>query len=169
MMSTWMAAVRGDPQAVTRMEAIAALMRDDPDLEMHGMPNVADILAAQRGDRAAIARIAQARQTARQQQESGRQGQSGLQIASFLSFHPPLKKRAKRLERMGSHLLAPERKTGLGFKIFATVLYAIVVPLLLVAAGLMLFVIAMMIGLNLMMLMLWIAAIHWLFVWLNSK
>jgi len=70
---------------------------------------------------------------------------------------------------MGSHLLAPERKTGWVFKIFVTVLYLIVVPLLAVAGVLMLMVIAMMIGLNLMMLMLWIAAIHWLFVWLNSR
>jgi len=170
MAGTWMAAMRGDQQALARMQAIAAAMRDDPDLKMHDMPNVADILAAQKGDRAAMMRIAQQHQAARQQQGSTtKRGQSGLQIASFLSFHPPLKKRAKRLERMGSHLLAPERKTGWVFKIFATVLYLIVVPLLAVAGVLMLMVIAMMIGLNLMMLMLWIAAIHWLFVWLNSR
>jgi len=170
MASTWMAAMRGDAQAVARMEAIAAAMRNDPDLKMHDIPNVADILAAQRGDRAALLRIAQHQQAARQQQgSSAKRGQSGLQIASYLSFHPPLKKRAKRLERMGSHLIAPERRWGIGAKIFATVIYLIIVPLLLVAGGLMLMVIAMMIGLNLIMLMLWITAIHWLFVWLNSR
>lgn len=170
MAVTWMAAMRGDRQAMARVQAIAAAMRNDPDLKMHDMPNIADLMAAQKGDRAAMARIAQQHQAATQQPGSAaRRGQSGLQIASFLSFHPPLKKRAKRLERMGSHLLAPERRTGLAFKIFVTVLYLIIVPLLAVAGVLMLMVIAMMIGLNLMMLMLWIAAIHWLFVWLNSR
>jgi hypothetical protein len=169
MASTWMAAMRGDQQAVARMEAIAAAMRHDPDLKMHDMPNVADILAAQRGDRAALARMAQAQRQSRQQQGNAGRGQSGLQIASFLSFHPPLKKRAKRLQRMGSHLLAPEKRWGVGATIFAVVLYAIIGPLLAVAGVLMLFVIAMMIGLNLMMLMLWITAIHWIFVWLNSR
>jgi hypothetical protein len=137
---------------------------------MHDMPNIADLMAAQKGDRAAMARIAQAHRAEQQQRgATSKGGQSGLQIASYLSFHPPLKRRAKRLERMGSHLIAPERRTGLGFKIFVTVLYAIIVPLLAVAGVLMLFVIAMMIGLNLMMLMLWITVIHWIFVWLNSR
>jgi Zn-dependent protease with chaperone function len=170
MVSTWMAAMRGDQRAVARMEAIAAAVRNDPDLKMHDIPNVADILAAQKGDRAAMARIAQAHRAEQQQRgATAKGGQSGLQIASSLSFHPPLKRRAKRLERMGSHLVAPERRTGLGFKIFVTALYAIVVPLLAVAGVLMLFVIAMMIGLNLMMLMLWITVIHWIFVWLNGR
>ena len=170
MAGTWMAAMRGDQQAMARMQAIAAAMRNDPDLKMHDMPNIADLMAAQKGDRAAMARLAQAQQAQRQQQGSGaRGGQSGLQIASFLSFHPPLKRRAKRLQRMGSHLMAPERKIGGVALIFMVVLYLIIVPLLAVAAGLMLMVIAMMIGLNLMMLMLWLTAIHWLFVWLNGR
>jgi len=170
MAGTWMAAMRGDPQALARMQAIAAAMGNDPDLKMHDIPNVADILAAQKGDRAAMMRIAQQHQAAHQQAGSAaRRGQSGLQIASFLSFHPPLKKRAKRLERMGSHLIAPERKAGPALAIFMTVLYVIIVPLLAVAGVLMLMVIAMMIGLNLMMLMVWMAAIHALFVWLNGR
>jgi hypothetical protein len=38
-----------------------------------------------------------------------------------------------------------------------------------VAGGLMLFVIAMMIGMNLMLLAVWLTAIHWFFVWLNGR
>jgi len=168
IMSTWMAAMRGDQKALARVEALAAAMRNDPDLDLHDMPNPADILAAQRGDRAALARMAQAQQQSRQQ-GSARRGQSGLQIASFLSFHPPLKKRAKRLERLGSHLMAPEKRWGAGATIFMVVIYAIIVPLLAVAGVLMLFVIGMMIMFNLMMLALWLMAIHWIFVWLNSR
>jgi Zn-dependent protease with chaperone function len=171
IVSTWMAAMRGDQKAVARMEAIAAAARNDPDLKMHDIPNVADILAAQRGDRAARARIAQAHQAEQQQKgAAAKGGQSGLQIASYLSFHPPLKRRAKRLERMGSHLAAPAKeKWGLGLKIFVTVLYSIMVPLLAAAGVLMLIAIAMMIMLNLMMLMLWLTVIHWIFVWWNSR
>jgi hypothetical protein len=58
---------------------------------------------------------------------------------------------------------------GIGLKIFVTVLYLIIGPLLAVAGVLMLVVIAMMIGLNLMMLALWLTAIHWLFVWWNGQ
>jgi hypothetical protein len=50
-----------------------------------------------------------------------------------------------------------------------TVLYLIIVPLLTVAAGLMLIVIGMLIGMNLMLLAVWLMAIHWCFVWLNDR
>jgi Zn-dependent protease with chaperone function len=176
IMTTWMAAMRGDPQAMARVQAIASVMSDDPDLKLYGMPDPADIAAAHQGDRAALARLVQLH---RSQQSSAASGapqsssrhaaQSGLQIQSFVSFHPPLKRRAKRLERMGSHLAVPERKSGLVLTIFMVVLYAIVVPLLAAAGVLMLMVIAMMIGLNLMILGLWLTVIHWIFVWLNSK
>jgi Zn-dependent protease with chaperone function len=166
MITTWMAAIQGNPQALARIEAISAVMRNDPDLKLHGMPNPADILAAQRGDRDALARIAQAQQ---QGQGQPRRGQSGLQMQSFMSFHPPLARRAKRLQKMGSHLIAPVRVGGWVLKVFMTVLYLIIVPLLTVAAGLMLIVIGMLIGMNLMLLAVWLTAIHWFFVWLNSR
>jgi Zn-dependent protease with chaperone function len=174
MAATWMAAVRGDPQALARLQAIGAVLQDDPGFAAHGIPNPADILAARKGDRAAMARIEQFQQS-QQRRQSGRPqsspsgSQSGLQIQSFVSFHPPLNKRAKRLQRMGSHLIAPVRAGGLGLKIFMTVLYLIIGPLLAVAGVLMLVVIAMMIGLNLMILGLWLTIIHWIFIWLNGR
>jgi hypothetical protein len=167
MMSTAKAAAMGDAQAVARMQMIAEIMGESAGPGMGVMPNFADIRAAQQGDRAALARLHALRQTRPQGQP--RRGQTGLQIQSFLSFHPPLKKRAKRLQRMGSHLIAPVMGGGVWLKVFMTVLYLIIVPLLAVAGGLMLIVIGMMIGLNLMMLAVWLAAIHWLFVWLNSR
>ena len=144
-------------------------MENDPGFAAHGIPNPADIMAARQGDRAAMARIAQFQQSQRQQGGARRgQSQSGLQIQSFVSFHPPLNKRAKRLQRMGSHLIAPVRAGGVWLKVFMTVLYLIVGPLLAVAGVLMLVVIAMMIGLNLMILGLWLTIIHWIFAWLNG-
>jgi hypothetical protein len=38
-----------------------------------------------------------------------------------------------------------------------------------VAGGAVLMVIGMMIGMNLMLLAIWLMAIHWFFVWLNGR
>lgn len=168
MISTVKAALAGNPQAVARMQAIAEIMGGIPPVGIGAMPNFADLEAARRGDKAALARLQQLRRL-KQQPSQARRGQSGLQMQSFVSFHPPLARRAKRLQKMGSHLIAPVRAGGLGLKIFMGVLYLIIVPLLTVAAGLMLVVIGMLIGLNLMLLAVWLTAIHWLFVWLNSQ
>lgn len=167
MMATAKAAAMGDAHAVARMQAIAEIIGGSAAVGIGAMPNFADILAAQKGDRAALARLQALRQTRPQGQP--KRGQTGLQIQSFASFHPPLKRRAKRLQRMGSHLIAPVMGGGVWLKVFMTVLYLIIGPLLVVAAGLMLIVIGMMIGLNLMMLAAWLAIIHWIFVWLNSR
>ena len=81
-----------------------------------------------------------------------------------------MKKRMKRLERMGAHFsAAAHAHMSLGVRIFTGVLFTILAPLLAVAAGLMLVVIAMMIGLNLVFLSLWLAAIHAIFVWLKGR
>jgi hypothetical protein len=70
---------------------------------------------------------------------------------------------------MGSHMIAPVRAGGWVTTVFMTLLYLIIVPLLTVAAGLMLIVIAMLICMNLMLLAVWLMAIHWFFVWLNGR
>lgn len=135
----------------------------DPAL-VHELPNMNDLMLAQRGDRAALARV-RMHQQSRQRQESGAgRGQARLQTASFISFHPPLAKRAKRLQKMGAHLIDPSRRHGgLGGKIALAILYLILGPLLVTCGALMLVVIVMMIGLNLLCLGLWLALIHWLF------
>jgi Zn-dependent protease with chaperone function len=165
VMSAGLAAAGGDQQAAARLQAFAGAMTaayGDDAASMH-MPNLADLAAARRGDRAAIARLQAARgEDGRQRQ--AKSGQSGLQAQSFLSFHPPLKKRLKRLERMGAHLQADvHAKSGLTARLVMAVLILILVPLLALVAGLMLVVIAMIIGLNLIFLTLWLTVIHWAF------
>jgi Zn-dependent protease with chaperone function len=170
MMKTGMAAFMGDTQAAARMQAFVRTMAvaHGEDASSIHVPDLSDFAAARSGDRAALLRLKNAQLLAagskpvlEQQAKSGR---TGLQNQSFLSFHPPLKKRLKRLERMGAHLQADvHKKMGLGMRIFATVLYTIVGALLAVCAGLMLMVIAMIIGLNLIVLMLWLSVIHWAF------
>jgi Zn-dependent protease with chaperone function len=170
MMATGMAAFQGDSQAAARMQSFVramAVAHGEDAASIH-VPDLADFAAARRGDRAALLRLknAQLQVTGRQPnpQQQAKSGRTGLQTQSFLSFHPPLKKRLKRLERMGAHLQADvHKKMGLGMRIFATVLYTIVGALLAVCAAMMLVVIAMIIALNLIVLMLWLSVIHWAF------
>jgi Zn-dependent protease with chaperone function len=165
IITTVKAAAMGDQRAAARLQAIAEMLGERLPVGLGELPNFADIAAAQRGDRAAIERLKQAQQTKRQAQP--RRSQSGLQ--SFASFHPPLVKRAKRLQKMGSHMIAPVRAGGWVLTVFETLLYAIIVPLLTVAGGAVLMAIGMMIGMNLMLLAVWLMAIHWFFVWLNGR
>src|SRR6478735_3013401 len=156
MITTVKAAAMGDQQAAARLRAIAEMMGERLPVGLGELPNFADLQAARHGDKAAIERLKQAQQGRRQTQS--RRSQSGLQ--SFASFHPPLIKRAKRLQKMGSHMIAPVRAGGWVLTVFMTLLYVIIVPLLTVAGGLMLLVIAMLIGMNLMLLAVWLMAIH---------
>jgi Zn-dependent protease with chaperone function len=171
MMATGFAAFRGDAQAAARMQAFAQAMAaaHGEDAASFHVPDLADLAAARRGDHAAIARLRAARHID-SPQSPAKSGQTGLQSQSFLSFHPPLKKRLKRLERMGAHLQADvHHKTGKGGRLILGALMLILVPLMALVAGLMLVVIAMMIGLNLLFLTLWLAVIHAIFVWWNNS
>jgi hypothetical protein len=65
---------------------------------------------------------------------------------------------------MGAHLQADvHARTGVTARLVMAVLMLIFVPLLALVAGLMLVVIAMIIGLNLIFLTLWLSVIHWAF------
>lgn len=163
MMATWMMAMRGDAASMARVQAFAQAMGGQAELDLHNMPNLNDLALAQKGDRAAIARLRAAQQQHRQQHGGPAKGRTGLRTYSFLSFHPPLSKRAKRLQKMGASLIAPKRRLGPVLMILAVVLYAIVVPVMALAAAAILTVIVMMIGLNLLFLTLWLSVIHWAF------
>lgn len=158
--ATAIRAATGDTAALARMQAFAHAMGGEESFDLHALPNPADILAAQRGDRAALARIERMQHT--RTRSAPKRGQSGLQMASMVSFHPPLKRRAKRLQRMGAHLLTP-KGYGWGLRIFMTVLWLIIGPLLAVAGLMMLLVLGILIMLNLVFLAVWLSVIHWAF------
>jgi Zn-dependent protease with chaperone function len=161
VVETQRAAMQGDPRAIAQMASFAravATMRGG--VAPEGMPDPADILAAQHGDRAAIARLL-ALSGSKSGDSGAKQESSGLQNSSIISFHPSLKRRLKRLQRMGAQVdLQP---TNRRFIIFAIVLWLLIGPPLLLAAALMLVVIAMMVMLNLLLLMVWLAVIHGVF------
>jgi hypothetical protein len=147
------AAMHGDVSALNRLIGFGQTMATLSGGSME-MPNPADIIAAQRGDPAAIARL-RARHEVRPQLQT-----TGLQAQSMVSFHPPLKRRLKRLDRMGAHVDVTGRKMSTGAIIFMAVLGTVIGSLLLAAGVMMLVVIAMIIMLNLIVLGLWLMAIQ---------
>jgi Zn-dependent protease with chaperone function len=147
------AALHGDINAMNRLIGFGQAMARASGGSME-MPNPADIIAAQRGDPAAIARLRSLHEVKPPLQTTG------LQAESMLSFHPPLKRRLKRLDRMGAHVDVTGRKMGAGAILFMVALGAIIGPLLLAAGVMMLVVIAMMIMLNLIVLGLWLMVIQ---------
>jgi Zn-dependent protease with chaperone function len=162
IMTAVMAAAAGDSNAAARLQTFVQAMGGPSALGLQGMPNFNDILLAKQGDRAALTRLRMLRERSHEDRAAKR-GQTGLQTYSFVSFHPPLEKRAKRLQRMGAQATPSRKAHGIVFKIFLALLYLIIAPLLAAGGILMLFVIAMMICLNLVFLALWLAVIHWAF------
>jgi Zn-dependent protease with chaperone function len=165
--ATRRAAMQGDMPAIGRLVAFGRAMAAARGVQIPAnMPSAADLGAAQRGDRAALARLRALAGDARQ--DEPKRGTSGLEAGSFLSFHPSLKRRLRRLERMGARY-SPEahRKTSLTAAVFMAVLWLIIGPLLLAAAAMMLVVIGMLIMLNLLVVSIWLAVIHGIFTLLG--
>ena len=75
----------------------------------------------------------------------------------------PIYKRAKRLQKMGSSLVAPEKHYGVGLKIFVFVLYLILVPLMVAAVVVTLGAVALIVMFNLLFLGIWLSVVHWAF------
>jgi Zn-dependent protease with chaperone function len=161
---TQRAALRGDANAIARLAAFGRAMSglgEGGSLPV-AMPEPADIVAARHGEPAAIARLRTLSQKERTEFKRKRES-FGLQNESILSFHPSLKRRLKRLKRMGAHVdLKPADPKSIQV---AVVLWLIFGPLLVLVTGLMLVVVAMMIMLNLLILMLWLGVIHGVFGW----
>jgi Zn-dependent protease with chaperone function len=166
---TYRAAMAGDAQAIARISAVRQAMSTlDPALAAQ-IPDPADLAAARKGDVTAIARlkgfrrqVASQAQTPSQSQPQSDAGQSsGMSSLSFLGFHPSLKRRLKRLDRMGAHvnLAAANRKVW----IVTAVLALIFAPLLLLLVALFLLLIGIMTMASLAFLAIWLAVIHKLF------
>jgi Zn-dependent protease with chaperone function len=160
MMATVRAAMTGDAAAAARLQAVASAIDRTSDFGLHDMPNFNDIALARRGDRDAIARLRVLHQT-RDRSEQRRPGQTGLQAQSFVSFYPPLKRRAKRLTRMGAQQIAIARsRGGPVLKALMALVYIVAVPAFAFLAAMMLFLIAVIIIFNLVLLTLWLTVIH---------
>jgi len=125
-------------------------------------------VAAMRGDPEARARLmkfaramAAARVDAAREEPSDAQAKaSGPLTETFLSFHPPIKRRLTRLVRMGARTEFMPQATSHKVEIIVGVVLG---PLIVLLVGLFVFLIAMMIMLNLLFLSIWFALIHVIF------
>jgi len=167
--ATYRAAFAGDAQAVARIGAMRQAMSAlDPALAA-SIPDPADLAAARKGDIAAIARLQAFRRhiasqppgASQQQTRNDADPSSGISSISFFGFHPSLKRRLKRLRRMGARLNVAAADSKMW--IVATVLSLILAPFVLLIAGLMLLLIAVLTMSSLTFLTVWLAFIHKIF------
>lgn len=139
MQATMRAAIKGDVQAKARIKAMARAAV----AQGVAVPEALEVGGSRR---------------------SGRDEKSGLQAQSMVSFHPPLKKRLKRLARMGAHVDfgVPARKP-LWVTALTGALWLLLGPMMALAGAAMLAAVVIMIGLNLVFLGMWLAVIHFIF------
>lgn len=166
IIATGRAAMTGDQSARARMmafrQAAATALGKTPE----ELPNLEDIEAAQRGDKTAIARLVQFNKQIKGSRAAGGDSPEATQDSSsnFAGFHPSLKRRLKRLDRMGAHveLEADNRKTW----IVAAMLALLLGPFALAALALLLLLIAIMMMASLAFMAIWMAFINQAFVML---
>ncbi len=164
IMATSFAAVAGDAQARARMMAFrqsaAVALGKNPD----ELPSFEDIAAAQHGDKAAIARLAQFGRAmqANQAKNGDSQQASGDSSSGFAGFHPSLTRRLKRLDRMGAHVALEGNDHKAWFIVVALAL--LLGPLALAAVVLLLLLIAIMMMSSLAFLAIWMVFLHQIFV-----
>ena len=167
--ATQRAALSGDAQALARIAALKqSLSTLDPALAAQ-VPDLADVTAARQGDRAAIARllasrcqqVSMAKTLSPSSAASGAGESGGIASAGFVGFHPSLKRRLKRLDRMGAHaeIEAADPKMRLVIVIMSLVFG----PLFLLLLGLFLLLITILVLSSLAFVVIWLAIIHQLF------
>jgi len=161
--ATMRAAFTGDAQAMERLRSLyQKVAAADPTLAAQ-FPNPDDLIAARQGDFAAMQRLRAARHKPevedRAQSKDSASGNDS--IGSFVNFHPPLKRRLKRLARMGAHIELTSKDSKAG--VVVLVLSLILGPLALLAIALLLLLIGIMTLASLTFTVLWLAIIHKLF------
>ena len=156
-------AMAGNAQAVARMNAFRQAAASALGTTVDEMPTVEDIAAAQQGDKVAMQHLMAfgARMTAKYPTASVSQESSDSPDFGFAGFHPSLKRRLKRLDRMGAHveIQSDGRKTW----IVIAALSVILGPFALLAVALILILIAVLTLASLAFLAIWMAFIHELF------
>lgn len=162
--ATGSAAVAGDANAMARMTAFRQAAATALGKPVDEMPNLTDIAAAQHGDAAALHRLREFSNTKATTQlaASNSQESSDSSNSAFVGFFPSLKRRLKRLDRMGAHVEL-ESDGGKSWIVIA-VLAVLLGPFALAALALLLLLIAILTMASLVFLTLWMAVIHQLFV-----
>jgi len=163
IMTTGRAAMAGDQQAMARMLAFRQTAATAFGISEAEMPSLEDLAAAQHSDMQAMRRLRDfSRRVERNQPNRERSSSKTNPSSGFAGFHPSLKRRLKRLDRMGAHvaLEATDRKIWMFIAFLAVVLG----PFALLALGLLVVLIGILTMTSLTFIALWMAVIHQVFV-----
>lgn len=161
--ATGSAAMAGDANAMARMMVFRQAAATALGKSVDEMPNLADIAAAQHGDRAALQRLTEFGNKMKANQPAASDSQGSSESSSnFAGFFPSLKRRLKRLDRMGAHVEL--ESDGDKSWIVVAVLSVLLGPFALVALALLVLLIAIMVLASLAFLMVWMAFIHEIFM-----
>lgn len=160
---TLQAALGGDPVAIERVRVLYQnVATADPAL-IAQFPNPDDLFAARRGDLAAVSRLRTFRPRPESRQNNENSSGKGS-ISSFVDFHPPLKRRLKRLARLGAQVdiggTDPKEKT------IVLVLSLLLGPFAIAAVALLLLLIVITTLASLTFTVIWLAVIHKLFTFI---
>lgn len=164
IVATGRAAMAGDQTAITRMMAFRQAAATALGKPADELPDVSDFIAAQHGDTAALHRLQQFDHSINgtRQPEADSKESSESSSSNFAGFFPSLKRRLKRLDRMGAHVEL-EADDGKSWIIIAA-LSIILGPFALAALVLLVLLIAIMVMASVAFLTIWMAVIHKLFV-----
>lgn len=166
LLATGRAAMAGDQNAAARMAAFRQAAATALGRPVEDLPDISDLAAAQQGDKAALQRLLEfsGKMTANQPpaHDASASSEAEPSASNFAGFFPSLKRRLKRLDRMGAHveLEASDRKTW----IVIAALSLLLGPFALLAVGLLLLLIAILTFSSLAFLAIWMAFIHEIFV-----
>lgn len=164
ILATGRAAISGNQDAIARMMAFRQAAATALGKPVDELPDVSDLAAAQQGDKAALQRLTEfsGRMKTRQASAAGPSAPSEDSGGNFAGFFPSLKRRLKRLDRMGAHveLESADRKAW----IVIAALSVLLGPFALLALALLLILIGILMMASLAFLAVWMAFIHELFV-----
>ena len=165
ILRTGRAAVAGDPAALARMNAFRQAAAAELGQPVEQLPDLSDLIAAQQGDQAAVQRLVQFSGKMKAGQRPVEDSGAGAESDSnFAGFFPSLKRRLKRLDRMGAHVeLEPaDRHTW----IVIAALSLLLGPFAIAIVALLLLLIAILTLASLAFMAVWMAFIHQLLIML---
>lgn len=165
VLATGRAAMAGDQTAAARLIAFRQAAATALGKPVEDLPEVSDLIAAQHGDKAALRRLREfgANTNGGDPGTAGKpEPSSAVSTGNFAGFFPSLKRRLKRLDRMGARVqLEPDDHKSW---IIIAVLSVVLGPFALAAVALLVLLIAIMVAASVTFLTIWMVVIHKLFV-----
>lgn len=167
--ATGHAAMAGDQAATARMMAFRQAVATALGKPVEELPDISDLAAAQRGDQAALQRLSQLRDGSKADRQAGSDSDASAASTPSTSagFFPSLKRRLKRLDRMGAHVQLESEPFKPATAVFIGLLSLFLAPFALLALALLLLLIAILTMSSLAFMAVWMAFIHQIFLMLT--